>query len=156
MSSKGKAGQAATSIVRLLVPAGKASPSPPVGPALGQRGVKTMDFCKQFNDRTKQYTQGIPMRVILTVKPDRSFSFVTKTPPTSWMLLQAVGQEKGSSRPSHTTIGELSIKHIYEIAAIKLTDPGCEDTTHEAMCSRVLSQARGMGINVIRGEDVAA
>ncbi|KAJ3236063.1 hypothetical protein HDU78_004867 [Chytriomyces hyalinus] len=153
MSAK-KAGQAATSTVRLLVPAGKASPSPPVGPALGQRGVKTMDFCKQFNDRTKQYTQGVPMRVILTVRPDRSFTFVTKTPPTSWLLLQAVGQEKGSSRPSHTVIGELSIKHIYEIAQIKVADAGNEDSTLEAMTSRVLAQARGMGINVVRGEVV--
>ncbi|KAJ3099189.1 hypothetical protein HK100_004940 [Physocladia obscura] len=155
MSSK-KAAQATTSRVRLLVPAGKASPSPPVGPALGQRGVKTMDFCKQFNDRTKQYTPGIPMRCILTVKPDRSFTFVTKTPPTAWLLLQALGQEKGSSRPTHTTIGELTVKHVYEIAKIKMTDPGNENISHESMCSRVLAQARGMGITVVKGDDVTA
>ncbi|KAJ3212427.1 hypothetical protein HDU82_001714 [Entophlyctis luteolus] len=142
-------------VLKLRLLQGKASPSPPVGPALGQRGVKTIDFCKQFNDRTKQYIQGVPIRVIMTVRPDRSFTFVTKTPPTAWLLLQAMGLEKGSSRPSHTSIGELSIKHIYEIALIKKTDPGCEDISDEAMCSRVLAQAKGMGITVVRGEDVA-
>ncbi|KAI8848355.1 50S ribosomal protein L11 [Chytridium lagenaria] len=119
-----------TSLVRLLVPAGKASPSPPVGPALGQRGVKSMDFCKQFNDRTKHFVPNTPVRVLITVKPDRSFTFA------------------GSSRPGHTVVGELSLKHIYEIASIKVTDPGNEDTTLEAMSSRVLAQAKNMGINV--------
>jgi large subunit ribosomal protein L11 len=147
MSSKGK--PATTHVVRLLVPAGKASPSPPVGPALGQRGVKSMDFCKQFNDRTKQYIQNIPMRVILNVKPDRSFTFTVKSPPTSWILMQTAGIEKGSSRPNNTLVGELSLKHIYEIAAIKMKDPGMEDITHEAMCSRILAQANKMGINIV-------
>ncbi|KAI8607316.1 Mitochondrial/chloroplast ribosomal protein L11, partial [Chytriomyces sp. MP71] len=132
----------------------KASPSPPVGPALGQRGVKTIDFTKQFNDRTKAYTQGVPIRVIMNVKPDRSFTFVVKSPPTAWLLLQALGQEKGSSRPSHTTIGELDIRHIYEIACIKHQDVGCEDVGLESMTSRVLAQAKGMGIAVVRNEVV--
>ncbi|KAJ3313926.1 hypothetical protein HDU76_002510 [Blyttiomyces sp. JEL0837] len=150
MSAKGGAAKAATTqLVRLLVPAGKASPSPPVGPALGQRGVKSMDFCKQFNDRTKNFIPNTPVRVILTVMPDRSFTFLVKSPRTSWLLLQAAGIEKGSARPNNTIVGELSVKHIYEIATIKKADPGNEDVSHEAMCSRVLAQARGMGINVV-------
>ncbi|KAJ1554803.1 hypothetical protein HK405_004041 [Cladochytrium tenue] len=149
MSAKKGGSAATTHLVRLLVPAGKASPSPPVGPALGQRGVKSIDFCKQFNDRTKHFTPGVPIRALITVNPDRSFSFLVKSPPTSWLLLQALGQEKGSSRPSHVTIGELSVKHVFEIAAVKLQDPGHEDMTHEAMCSRVIAQARNMGIDIV-------
>ncbi|KAJ3415515.1 hypothetical protein HDV05_004717 [Chytridiales sp. JEL 0842] len=134
--------------IRLLVPAGKASPSPPVGPALGQRGVKSMDFCKQFNDRTKHIIPNTPVRCIISVKPDRSFTFVTKSPPTSWFLKQASGIEKGSARPNNTEVGEISLKHVYEIAKIKVTDPGQEDTSLEAMCSRIVAQAKNMGLKV--------
>jgi large subunit ribosomal protein L11 len=107
-----------------------------------------MDFCKQFNDRTKHYTPSIPIRTLISVKPDRSFTFITKSPPTSWFLLQAAGIEKGSARPNHTIVGEISLKHVYEIAKIKVTDPGQEDTTLEAMCSRIVAQAKNMGIKV--------
>ncbi|KAI9342070.1 ribosomal protein L11, RNA binding domain-containing protein [Zopfochytrium polystomum] len=147
--SKAKASAGGTQLVRLLVPAGKASPSPPVGPALGQRGVKSIDFCKQFNDRTKHFTSSLPVRALITVNADRSFTFVVKSPPTSWLLLQAAGIEKGTSRPSHVEVGQVSVKHVYEIAKIKMTDPGSEDTTLEKMCSRVLAQAKGMGIKVV-------
>ncbi|KAJ2795846.1 mitochondrial 54S ribosomal protein YmL19, partial [Coemansia furcata] len=89
MSKKG--GPAVASILKLIVPAGKATPSPPVGPALGQRGVKSMDFCKQFNDRTKDLILDTPTPVAISIKPDRTFTFAVKSPPTSWLLKRAAG-----------------------------------------------------------------
>ncbi|KAI8922788.1 mitochondrial ribosomal protein L11 [Entophlyctis helioformis] len=148
MSKKGAAMTAAAT-VRLLVGAGKAAPTPPVGPALGQKGVKSMDFCKLFNDQTKDLTPGIPITAIVTVNPDRSFTFVTKTPPTAWFLKQVTGIEKGSARPSETIVAEMSLKHVYEIAKIKAKDPGFVGVPLEKVCSRVIGTARGMGIKVV-------
>ncbi|CAE6457676.1 unnamed protein product [Rhizoctonia solani] len=113
---------AAAQIVRLLVPAGKAAPTPPVGPALGARGVKSMDFCKEFNARTAHMEPGIPTPTLITVQPDRTFTFVTKTPPVSYFLKKAAGIEKGTARPGHDWVGTLTLKHVYEIAKIKATD----------------------------------
>jgi large subunit ribosomal protein L11 len=136
--------------LRLIVPAGKATPTPPVGPALGQRGVKSMDFCKQFNDRTKHYTPGIPIQALLTIQQsDKSFTFITKTPPASWWLNQAAGIDKGSARAGDVIVGKLSLKHIYEIAQLKKADPAFQDSDLRQVCSRLIGTAQGMGIQVI-------
>ncbi|KAJ3092615.1 hypothetical protein HK102_005107 [Quaeritorhiza haematococci] len=149
MSKAGKAVQATALNVRLLVGAGKAAPAPPVGPALGQRGVKAVDFCKQFNDRTKHFTPGIPIPAKVIIQPDRSFTFSIRAPPTSWLLLRAAGVEKGSSRAGDVMVGTVSLKHIYEIAKIKKDDEGLVDLDMKALCSRIIGQARSMGIKVV-------
>ena len=112
MSAKG-------ALVKLVVEAGKAAPAPPVGPALGSKGVKAIDFCKEFNARTAIYNQGMPIPVIIQVKPDRTFTFEMKSPPTSWLLMKAAGVEKGSGKALKEPVGEVSLKHIWEIAKIK-------------------------------------
>src|SRR5689334_19961734 len=99
--------QGAEVLVRLLVSAGKASPQPPVGPALGARGVKSMDFCKQFNDKTKHIVTDTPIPTVITIKPDRTFSFITKTPPTTFLLKRAAGIEKGASKPGTEIVGKV-------------------------------------------------
>lgn len=147
--SKAGAKNAVAQSLRLLVPAGKAAPVAPVGPALGQRGVKAMDFCKLFNERTKHYIPGIPIRTTITIEPNRTFTFVTKTPPTSWLLLQAAGVEKGSSRPGDVIVGEVSLKHIYEIAKIKTEDPAFRGVGLQQVASRVVGTARGIGLRVV-------
>ncbi|KAI9017078.1 ribosomal protein L11, N-terminal domain-containing protein [Gaertneriomyces semiglobifer] len=134
--------------LRLLVPAGKAAPAPPVGPALGQRGVKSIDFCKLFNDRTKDYIQGVPIPTFITIEPNRSFTFVTKAPPTPWLLLKAAGVEKGSSRPRDVIVGKVSLKHIYEIAKIKSGDPAFQGMSMRNICSRIVGTAKGIGLDV--------
>eukprot|EP00842_Homolaphlyctis_polyrhiza_P001263 jgi/Hompol1/2137/HPOL_002082-RA len=148
MSAK-KAAATGISTIRLLIPAGKAAPTPPVGPALGQKGVKSMDFCKLFNDQTKHYVPGIPLTAVITVNPDRTFTFITKSPPTPWLLKQAAAIEKGSSQPRVSVVGTVSLKHIYEIALIKQKDPAFEGISLESVCKRVIGTALGMGINVV-------
>ncbi|KAI8586689.1 hypothetical protein HDU89_007092 [Geranomyces variabilis] len=135
--------------LRLIVAAGKAAPTPPVGPALGQRGVKAMDFAKQFNDRTKHLVPGIPISTAITIEANRTFSFITKTPPTTWLLKQAAGIEKGSARPGDVIVGTVSVKHIYEIAKIKSQDPAYRGVELSKVASRVLGSARGIGLNVV-------
>ncbi|KAK9767789.1 mitochondrial 54S ribosomal protein YmL19 [Basidiobolus ranarum] len=140
---------AATAFLRILVPAGKASPSPPVGPALGQRGIKSMDFCKQFNDRTKDIEPGTPIPTVITVKPDRTFSFVTKSPPTSWLLKRAAGVEKGSSQPGSQIVGKISLKHVYEIALRKQKDANLAHQELKNICGSIVGSARSVGIEVV-------
>jgi large subunit ribosomal protein L11 len=135
--------------IKLIIPAGKATPSPPVGPALGQKGVKSMDFCKQFNDRTKHFLPGIPISARITVNPDKTFSFFTRTPATSWLLKQAAGIEKGSGKPGADSIASLSLKHVYHIAEIKKNDPAFELTSLEAICKQVIGTARTLGIEIV-------
>ncbi|TPX72664.1 hypothetical protein SpCBS45565_g00054 [Spizellomyces sp. 'palustris'] len=147
--SKAGAKAAVAQSLRLLVPAGKAAPAPPVGPALGQRGVKSMDFCKAFNDRTKTLLPGIPIPTSITIEPNRTFTFITKNPPTAWLLLQAAGVEKGSSRPRDVIVGEVSLKHIYEIAKIKSKDPAFRGTGLREVASRVVGTAKGIGLKVV-------
>ncbi|KAF7776090.1 hypothetical protein Agabi119p4_4483 [Agaricus bisporus var. burnettii] len=106
------AAKARAQIVRLLIPAGKAAPAPPVGPALGARGVRSADFCKEFNARTAHIEPGVPTPTLITVQPDRSFSFVTRTPPVSYFLKKAAGIEKGPARPGHEVTGTVSLKHV--------------------------------------------
>ncbi|PVU92501.1 hypothetical protein BB561_003779 [Smittium simulii] len=147
--SKQKGAATVSSVLRLMIPAGKASPSPPIGPALGQRGVKSMDFCKQFNDKTKNLQPNIPVPTLITIKPDRTFSFVTKSPPTSWFLKRAAGVDKGSKTPGKSTVGKVSLKHIYEIALIKQKDPNLTHIELSKICKSIIGSAKSVGIAVV-------
>ncbi|KAG0000291.1 hypothetical protein BGZ65_004491 [Modicella reniformis] len=146
-----KAPAAAASLLRLVVPAGKATPTPPIGPALGQRGVKSMDFCKQFNDRTKTVEAGTPLPVVINVKGDRTFTFVTKSPPTSFFLKRAAGIEKGATDigKGKAYVGKVNLKQVYEIARIKQADDGMGHLALKGICSAVVGSARSMGIEVV-------
>src|ERR1700730_1280574 len=106
-------------IIKLHVPAGKANPSPPVGPALGQRGVNIMEFCKAFNAATQNMEQGLPTPVVITVYSDKSFTFITKTPPASVLILKALGIKSGSSNPNTKKVGKLTLTQLEDIAKIK-------------------------------------
>jgi large subunit ribosomal protein L11 len=132
--------------VKLQIPAGQATPSPPVGPALGQRGVNIMEFCKAFNART-QAQQGLIIPVIVTVYADRSFSFITKTPPASVLIKKALGIEKGSGEPAKKMIGSLTRKQVRDIATVKLPDLNVTDI--EGAMRTVEGTARSMGIEVV-------
>lgn len=140
-------------IVKLIVGAGQAAPSPPVGPALGSKGIKAIDFCKEFNARTASYQPGTPVPVLITIKPDRSFAFEMKSPPTGFLLLKSLGKDKGMGQPDVKspagTLGELSLKHIYEIAKIKKSDGRHASLGMESIVKSVVGVAKSMGINVV-------
>ncbi|KIY72915.1 ribosomal protein L11 [Cylindrobasidium torrendii FP15055 ss-10] len=135
--------------VRLMIGAGKAAPTPPVGPALGARGVKSMDFCKEFNAKTANITPGTPTPTEIYVRGDRSFYFVTKTPPTTWLLKQAAGIKMGTGKPGHVWNGTVSLKHIYEIARIKSTDNHMKHIPLESVARMVVGSARSLGVKVV-------
>ena len=132
--------------VKLQIPAGKATPAPPIGPALGQHGVAIMEFCKQYNERT-QSMAGQIVPVLITVYEDRSFSFVTKTPPAADLLRRAAGVEKGSGRPNTTTVGRVSGDQIREIAEVKMRDLNAVDL--DGAVKQVEGTARSMGIEIV-------
>jgi large subunit ribosomal protein L11 len=134
-----------TGQIKLQIPAGAANPSPPVGPALGQRGVNIMEFCKAFNAQT-QAMQGMTIPVIVTVYADRSFTFVTKSPPASNLLMKAAGLEKGSATPNKNKVGKVSRKQIEEIAKTKVKDLSARDVA--AAMRTVAGTARSMGIEI--------
>jgi len=134
-----------TGQIKLQIPAGKANPSPPVGPALGQHGVNIMDFCKQFNARTQKEGDMI-IPVIITVFSDRSFTFITKTPPASDLIKKALKLKGGSGVPNRDKVGKLSQNQLREIAKIKLPDLNCYD--EEAAMKIVAGTARSMGVDV--------
>ncbi|RWA04957.1 hypothetical protein EKO27_g10145 [Xylaria grammica] len=155
MSKRGAAA-AADQIVKLIVGAGQASPSPPVGPALGSKGIKSMDFCKEFNARTAHITPGTPMPTRVTVRGDRTFVFDLRTPQTSWLLRNAAdlpigkkGKRRGASNPGHETVGTVSLKHVYEIAKIKQSELRLSGLSLEGLCKSIIYQAKSMGIAVI-------
>jgi len=131
--------------VKLQIPAGQANPSPPVGPALGQRGVNIMEFCKAFNAAT-QSQQGMVIPVIVTIYADRSFTFVTKTPPASVLLKKAAGVEKGSGEPGKVKVGKVTRAQVREIAQIKLRDLTAKDL--EAAEKTVEGTARSLGLEI--------
>ena len=131
--------------IKLQIPAGQANPAPPVGPALGQHGVNIMEFCKAFNEKTAK-EQGMIIPVILTVYKDRSFSFITKTPPAAVLIKKALNLEKGSSEPNREKVGELSRKQVEEIARIKLKDLNAR--TLERAVKIIEGTAKNMGIKV--------
>lgn len=132
--------------VKLQIPAGQANPSPPVGPALGQRGVNIMEFCKAFNAQT-QAQQGLIIPVIITVYADRSFTFVTKTPPAAVLLKRAAGIEKGSGEPNKKKVGTVTRDQVREIAQLKLVDLTAGSI--EAAMRTVEGAARSMGLDVV-------
>jgi large subunit ribosomal protein L11 len=131
--------------IKLQIPAGKANPSPPVGPALGQKGVNIMEFCKQFNART-QDKEGLIIPVVITVYTDKSFSFITKTPPAAILLKRAAKIEKGSAEPHRNKVAKVTKSQVKEIAELKMPDLNAFDIDH-AM-SMVAGTARSMGITV--------
>ena len=131
--------------IKLQIPAGQANPAPPVGPALGQHGVNIMEFCKAFNEKTAK-EQGMIIPVIVTVYKDRSFSFITKTPPAVVLIKKALNLEKGSSEPNREKVGELSRKQIEEIAKIKLKDLNAR--TLERAVKIIEGTAKNMGIKI--------
>lgn len=131
--------------IKLQIPAGQATPAPPVGPALGQKGVNIMEFCKQFNARTKDQ-QGLIIPVVITVFNDKSFSFITKTPPASTLLLKAAKLEKGSGEPNRNKVGKVTKKQVREIAEMKMPDLNASDI--ESAMRMVMGTARSMGIVV--------
>jgi large subunit ribosomal protein L11 len=132
--------------IKLQVPAGAANPSPPVGPALGQRGVNIMEFCKAFNAQTQKLEQGLPIPVVITVYNDRSFTFVTKTPPASVLLRKAAGIEKGSATPNSNKVGKVSRAQLEEIAKTKMPDLTAADLN--AAVRSIAGSARSMGLEV--------
>ena len=161
-------------IVKLIVGAGQASPSPPVGPALGSKGVKSIDFCKvfplvlspsqkirlltrpqEFNARTAHIVPGIPIPARVTVRPDRSFHFELRTPTTSYLLLQAAnvkernGKVKGAMSPGRESVGEVSLKHVYDIAKIKQSEMRLSGLPLDGLCKSVIAQAKTIGVTVI-------
>ena len=134
-------------LIKLQVPAGKANPSPPIGPALGQRGLNIMEFCKAFNAQTQNLEVGMPIPVVITAYGDRSFTFVTKTPPASYFLKKAAGIEKGHQTTGKGTIGRVTMDQVREIAEQKMVDLNANDL--DAACRMVIGSARSMGLDVV-------
>jgi large subunit ribosomal protein L11 len=132
--------------IKLQVPAGKANPSPPVGPALGQHGVNIMEFCKAFNAKTQEMEQGLPIPVVITVYSDRSFTFITKTPPAAVLLLKAAGLPKGSGTPNTVKVGKVNREQLEEIAKVKEPDLTAADM--DAAVRTIAGTARSMGLDV--------
>jgi large subunit ribosomal protein L11 len=130
--------------IKLQVPAGQANPSPPVGPALGQHGVNIMEFCKTFNAQTQGMEQGLPIPVVITVYSDRSFTFITKTPPASVLLKKAAGIKSGSGTPNTNKVGKVNRKQLEEIATTKMPDLTAADMN--AAVRTIAGSARSMGI----------
>ena len=132
--------------IKLQVAAGKANPSPPVGPALGQHGVNIMEFCKAFNPKTQEMEQGLPIPVVITVYSDRSFTFITKTPPAAVLLKKAAGLKSGSARPNTDKVGTVTRAQLEEIATTKEPDLTAADM--DAAVRTIAGTARSMGLNV--------
>ena len=135
-----------TAYIKLQIPAGAANPAPPVGPALGQHGVNIMEFCKQFNAKTKE-ANGMITPVVITVYADKSFTFVTKTPPASVLIMKKIDLKKGSKVPNKDKVGNITKAQIREIAELKMPDLNAADI--EAACRTISGTARSMGVNVI-------
>jgi len=133
--------------IKLEVPAGKANPSPPIGPALGQRGLNIMEFCKQFNAQTQGLEPGMPIPVVITAYADRSFTFITKTPPASYFLKKAANLEKGSQTPGKGLIGKVTMAQVREIAQKKMKDLNAKDL--EGAARMIAGSARSMGLEVV-------
>ncbi|MDA0819296.1 MAG: 50S ribosomal protein L11 [Proteobacteria bacterium] len=135
--------------IKLQVPAGIANPSPPIGPALGQRGVNIMEFCKAFNAATDSLEKGAPIPTIITVYADRSFSFVTKTPPASFLLKKAAKIKSGSGEPNKNKVGKITRSQLKEIAEVKMTDLNANDI--DQAIKIIEGSAHSMGLDVVEG-----
>ena len=138
-----------TGYIKLQVPAGKATPSPPIGPALGQRGVNIMEFCKAFNASTQELETGMPIPTIITVYADRSFTFVTKTPPATFLIKKAANLKSGSKEPGKVSAGKIARSKLAEIAQVKMPDLNANDI--EAATKIIEGSARAMGLEVVEG-----
>lgn len=139
-----------SALIRLTVLAGQAKPVAPVGPALGQHRLNIMAFCKDFNARTQNIKPDVPMSVIVTAYKDNSFVFTVKSPSVSYFLKKAAGLQLASRKPGHQIVGQVTVKHVYEIAKIKQTDPLCQYLSLEAICKSIMGTARSMGIEVVK------
>jgi large subunit ribosomal protein L11 len=135
--------------IKLQVKAGSATPSPPIGPALGQRGVNIMGFCKEFNARTENVEKGTPLPTVITVYQDKSFTFVTKTPPASYFLKQALKITSGSQKPGRDTVGKITLTQCREIAEKKMKDLNANDLDQATKI--IAGSARSMGLQVVEG-----
>ena len=135
--------------IKLQVPAGAANPSPPIGPALGQRGVNIMEFCKQFNAATQELEKSMPIPTIITVFADKSFTFITKTPPASFLIKKAAGLKSGSKEPSKISAGTIKRSQLAEIAQQKFADLNANDI--EQATRIIEGSARSMGLSVVEG-----
>ena len=136
--------------IKLQIPAGKANPSPPVGPALGQRGLNIMAFCKEFNAKTQQLEPGMPIPVVITAFGDRTFTFITKTPPNTHFLKKAAGITKGTTTPGKgAMVGRVTMSQLREIAATKMPDMNANDI--EGAVRMLTGSARSMGLSVVEG-----
>ena len=135
--------------IKLQVPAGEAKPAPPIGPALGQRGVNIMEFCKQFNAATQDVDKGTPLPTVITVFADRSFTFKTKTPPATFLIKKALGLKSGSKEPSKISAGTITRAQLADIATVKMVDLNANDL--EAATRIIEGSARAMGIQVVEG-----
>jgi large subunit ribosomal protein L11 len=135
--------------IKLQVPAGKATPSPPIGPALGQRGVNIMEFCKAFNASTQEMETGMPIPTVITVYADRSFTFVTKTPPASYLIKKAANLKSGSKEPGKVSAGTILRSQLSEIAQAKMADLNANNI--EAATKIIEGSARSMGLQVVEG-----
>jgi large subunit ribosomal protein L11 len=135
--------------IKLQVPAGSATPSPPIGPALGQRGVNIMEFCKAFNAATQELEKSMPIPTIITVYADRSFTFETKTPPASFLIKKAANLKSGSKEPGKVSAGQISRSKLTEIAELKMKDLNANDI--EAATRIIEGSARAMGLEVVEG-----
>jgi len=133
-------------LIKLQVPAGKANPSPPIGPALGQRGLNIMEFCKAFNAQTQKVEPGLPLPVVITAYADKSFSFIIKTPPASVLIKKAAKVDKGSARPNADKVGKLTRSQAEEIARVKMPDLTAADV--DAAVRTIAGSARSMGVEV--------
>jgi large subunit ribosomal protein L11 len=138
-----------TGYIKLQVAAGAANPSPPIGPALGQRGVNIMEFCKAFNAATTDLEKGMPIPTVITVYADRSFSFITKTPPASFLIKKAVGLKSGSKAPGKEIAGKIKRSQLAEIAQVKMKDLNAADI--DAATKTIEGSARAMGLEVVEG-----
>jgi large subunit ribosomal protein L11 len=134
-------------LIKLQVPAGQANPSPPIGPALGQRGLNIMEFCKQFNAQTQKMEAGMPIPVTITAYADRTFTFIMRTPPASYFLKKAAKLESGSKTPGRDIAGKVTKAQIREIAEKKMADLNANDI--EAACRMIAGSARSMGLEVV-------
>jgi large subunit ribosomal protein L11 len=144
----------AVASIRLLINAGAAKPAPPVGPALGQAGLNIMGFCKEFNARTAEFRDDVPLRVLISVYADKTYDWQLKMPPASYFIKKAAGLARGAGRPGHEFVAAISLKHLYEIAKVKTGDiPG---VPLRSVVKNLMYQCRSMGVNVVaRPEDAA-
>lgn len=133
--------------IKLQVPAGAANPSPPIGPALGQRGLNIMEFCKQFNAKTQGMEKGMPIPVVITAFSDRTFTFITKKPPNTYFIKKAAKIESGAKTPGTSIVAQITMNQIREIAKEKMVDMNANDI--DAACNMLVGSARSMGVKVV-------